>query len=90
MIITSMKKLLLALLAVAAVAVVVVVIVENTPERRMDRWLDKLVRTYDDPKQLYQRVVDDRDLLGFVLVSAFLAFNGLERCGCDATISSGF
>ena len=73
-----MKKPLLALLAVAAVAVVavvVVVIIENTPERRMDRRFDKLLRTYDDPKQLYQRLVDDRDLLGLLVFSAL-------RCGC--------
>ena len=34
------------MLAVAAVAVVSVVVVENTPERRMDRRYDKLLRTY--------------------------------------------
>ncbi len=86
---TSMKKPLLAVLAVAAVAVVAVVIVENTPERRMDRKLDRLLRLYeDDPKQLYQRL-DDRDLLGFVLVNSFLRYNG-PRCSCDARTSSHY
>ncbi len=66
-----MKKFLLALLAVAALAIVAVVIVENTPERRMDRRYDKLLRTYDEPEKLFQRVVDDGDLLGFVLVNAY-------------------
>ena len=85
-----MKKPLLALLAVAAVAIVAVVIVENTPERRMDRRYDKLLRSHeDDPKQLYQKVVDDRDLLGFALVNSFLECKGLDRfCSCDATTTS--
>ena len=87
-----MKKPLLAVLAVAALAVVaVVVIMENTPERRMDRRYDKLLRSYEDePKQFCQRVVDDRDLLGFVLVIAFLTYNGLDRCSCGARAASGF
>lgn len=86
---TSMRNVLLSLLAVAAVSVVAVVIVENTPERRMDRKLEKLLRTYDDdPKQIFQRVIDDRDLLGFVLVHSFLVFKGLDRCSCDARTSS--
>ena len=49
----------------------------------MDRRYDKLLRSYDDPKQLYQRLADDKDLLGFVLVNAFLKYKGLERCDCD-------
>ena len=86
--ITTMKKPLLAVLAVAAVAVVAIfVVVENTPERRMDRRIDKLLRTYDDPKQLYQRVVDDRDLLGFFLVELFLESKGLDHCSCPRTAS---
>ena len=84
-----MKKPLLAVLALAAVALVAVAIFENMPERRMDRRYDKLLRTYGDPKQLYQRVFDDRDLVGFVLVTEFLAYSGLERCDCDARTLSG-
>ncbi len=88
---TSMKKLLLALLAVAAVGLVAVVIVENTPERRMDRKLARLLRLYeDDPKQLYQRVVDDKDLLGFALVHSFLWCKGLDRCSCGVGAASSF
>ena len=87
----SMKKLLLAVLAVAAVAIVavavVVVVNDNTPERRMDRRIDKLLRTYDDPKQLFQRAVDDRDPVGSLvrlfLVRAFLL--GLGHCSCEPT-----
>lgn len=76
-----MKKPLLALLAVAAVAVVAgVVIMENTPERRMDRKLDRLLRSYeDDPKKLCKRLADDRDLLGFFLVDSFARYKGLGR-----------
>ncbi len=86
-IMVTMKKPLLALLAVAAVSVVAVVIVENTPERRMDRRIDKLLRTYDEPEQFFKRVVDDRDLLGFVLVGSFLKYNG-PRCSCGAGAAS--
>ena len=82
---TSMRNVLLSLLAVAAVAVVVVAVVENTPERRMDRRYDRLLRLYkDDPEQLYQRVFDDRDLLGFFLVRQFLMYKALDRCDCGA------
>ena len=42
----------------------------------MDRRYDKLFRSHeDDPEQLYQRVVDDRDLLGFEIVCWFLMYN---------------
>ena len=89
--ITTMKKPLLAVLALAAVALVAVVIFENMPERRMDRRLDRLLRLYEaEPKQFCQRVVDDRDLLGFSLVNSFLACRGLERCSCRARASSAF
>ena len=86
-----MKKLLLAVLAVAAVAVVaILVVVVNTRERRMDRKLDKLLRSYeDDPKQLRERLVDDRDLLGFVLVDSLAKYNGPGRCVCYARTSTG-
>ena len=87
----TMKKLLLALLAVAALAVVaVIVIMENTPERRMDRRYHRLLRAYDNPEKLFQRVVDDRDLLGFFLVWSFLRYKGLDRCGCGARAASEF
>ena len=42
----------------------------------------------DDPEQLLQRVVDDKDLLGFALVTPFLVYKGLERCSCDRRNSS--
>ena len=77
------------MLAVAAVAVVAVVIFENMPEWRMDRRYDRLLRSYDDPEKLFQRVVDDRDLLGFFLVNSFLSYNG-PRCSCGAGAASGF
>ena len=85
-----MKKLLLALLAVALLAVLAVAVVEIMPERRMDRRYDRLLRTYDDPKQLYQRVVDDKDLLGLVLVELFMMYNELDRCSCGARAASSF
>ena len=86
-----MRKFLLAVLAVAAlalVAVATIVVIENPPERRMDRRYDKLLRTYDDPKQLYQRLVDDRDLLGFALVHTFLKYKGFDHCSCTNTTSA--
>ena len=77
-----MKKPLLALLAVAAVAVVAVVamaVVENRPELRTDRRIDKLLRTYDDPEQLFKRLVDDRDLVGLIVFSAL-------NCRCSPAV----
>ena len=76
-----MKKPLLAVLAVAAVAVVAGVIVENTPERRMDRRIDRLLRTYEEPKQLFKRLVDDRDLLGLFVFSALWCGYGMKEHG---------
>ena len=89
-IMATMKKPLLALLAVVAVAVVAVVIFENMPERRLDRRYDRLLRLYDDPEKLFQRVVDDRDLLGFALVESFLLYKGFDRCSCGARTASEF
>ena len=56
----------------------------------MDRRYDKLLRSYGDPEKLFQRLVDDKDLLGFVLAIEFLKYNGVERCSCDVRSSSEF